>query len=116
MSIIGHIGAQSPYDVWRWAEDRFADRDYRGAAKALEDLLEVDELTHEHAQVRELLARSYYHSAQLHNAARVTQEALRLEPTNGYLALLMSRTLERSGDKVGAQRYRLRASALGVDA
>lgn len=114
MSIVEQMGFQSPYDLWRWAEDRFTERDYRGAAKTLEHLLETGDLTHEHSQVLELLARSYYHSAQLRNAARVTDEALRLEPSNGYLALLMSRTLERSGDQAGADRYRSRAEALGV--
>lgn len=114
MSIPVQNASHSPYDVWRWAETRFADRDYRGAARALEGLLKSEGLTHEHAQVRELLARSYYHSAQLRNASRVADEALRLEPTNAYLALLMSRTLERSGDTSGATRYRVRAQALGL--
>lgn len=114
MSIVGQLGIQSSYDVWRWAEDRFEERDYRGAAKTLEQLLETADLTHERAQVLELLARSYYHSAQLRNAGRVIEDALQLEPSNGYLALLMSRTLERSGDQASADRYRSRAEALGA--
>lgn len=105
-----------PYDAWRWAEDQFARRDYLGASRTLEALLQDPDAHEDYlAQVRELLARAYYHSARLQLAAETARSALALEPTNGYLALLLSRTLERSNDPEGADRYRRRAAALGEE-
>ena len=104
-----------PYDAWRWAEEQFERRDYLGAARTLEGLLRHPDAHEDYlAQVRELLARAYYHSARLERAAETAKAALVREPTNGYLALLISRTLERSNDPEGADRYRRRAAALGV--
>lgn len=107
---------RSPYDAWRWAEELFGRRDYIGAARALESLLEHPETEGtDTSQVEELLARSYYHSARLAPAERATRAILEREPANGYMALLLSRTLERSGQKEEAEKYRLRALALGED-
>jgi hypothetical protein len=108
---------RSPYDAWRWAEDQFTQRDYIGSARTLEALLENPEVDASYrSQVHELLARAYYHSARLAPAATAAREALEADPANGYMALLLSRTLERQNDAEGAERYRRRAEALGVDA
>lgn len=108
---------KSPYEAWRWAEDLFGQRDYYGAAKMLEELLEgADEHEAYLAQVRELLARSYYHSAQVRKAVEASRAAFELEPDNGYLALLLSRSLERDGQREEADTYRRIADALGAPA
>jgi len=67
--------------------------------------------THPHpaelGEARELLARSYYHSAQLGRAVEAAREALEHDPTNAYAALLLARALERSsrlGEADGARR------------
>ncbi|MFC6153351.1 hypothetical protein [Nocardioides yefusunii] len=107
---------QSPYDAWRWAEEQFSQRDYIGAARTLEGILEHPEADVSYlAQVRELLARSYYHSARLAPAVNASREALLADPTNGYMALLLSRALERQGNKEEAAKYRLRAETLGEE-
>jgi Flp pilus assembly protein TadD len=107
---------KDPYEAWRWAEDLFAERDYYGAAKMLRTMLDEADADQPYlGQVRELLARSYYHSAQVTKAVEAAREALEHEPANGYLVLLLSRALERAGQAEEAQTYRRMADALGVD-
>lgn len=107
---------QSPYDSWRWAEEQFSQRDYIGAARTLEGIIEHPDADDAYlVQVRELLARSYYHSARLAPAENAAREALLADPANGYMALLLSRSLERQGKKEEAAKYRLRAQTLGEE-
>lgn len=104
--------SNSPYDVWRRAERLFTARDYLGAAATLEELLDdpaVDE--RDLSQVRELLARSYYHSARLGRAASTARDALEKDPGNDYLVLLLGRSLERSGHADEAAPYLRMAAA-----
>jgi predicted Zn-dependent protease len=109
------------YDRYRFAEDRFAHRDYRGAARTLEELLaeareRPDEVGHGLAEARLLLARAYYHSAQLRRAEEAVRALLADEPTDAYASLLLARTLER-GSRHEEARAALRvAEALGAPA
>jgi len=106
----------STYDAYRWARDLFDHRDYYTAAKVLQHLVD----THPDdagsgsglGEVRELLARSYYHSAQIVPATEAARDLLAHEPTNAYAALLLARSLERRSQDASAAR-RL-ASALGA--
>ena len=75
---------------------------------------------HEHdgdlGAARELLARAYFHSAQLDRAAAAARDLLERDPAHGYAALLLARTLERasrSDEAAAARRY---AAALGMAA
>lgn len=104
----------SAYELWREAETKFGERDYIRTAQLLEVLLTRDETAEMGRQVRELLARSYYHSAQVKKAVAATREALERDPDNGYLVLLLSRSLERNGQRDEAATYRRMADALGV--
>lgn len=106
-----------PYDAWRWAEELFSRRDYLGAAEYLEALLENPAVDQSHLpQVRELLVRSYYHSARLQKAAAAARRALADEPSNGYLHLLLARSLERAGEDEAASTHHRIAEALGQQA
>ena len=109
------------YDRYRWAEDLFAQRDYRGAARVLEALLaeagaRPDEVGHGLAEARLLLARAYYHSAQLRRAEATTRELLTDNPTDAYAALLLARTLERGFRHDEARAAFRLAEALGAPA
>ena len=101
------------YDGVRWAEDLFDHRDYYAAARVLQHLVDThpDDVT---VSVRELLARSYYHSAQLRRAASTARDLLADRPDDAYAALLLARSLQRASDPAaaGALRY---ARALGAD-
>jgi Tfp pilus assembly protein PilF len=65
--------------------------------------------------VRLLLARAYYHSAQLHRAEAQTRAVLAADPANAYAYLLLGRTLQRQSrhDEAGGP-LRL-AAAMGAD-
>lgn len=107
---------ETAYDVWRRAELQFEDRRYYDAARNLEDLLERDDVDESQlSQVRELLARSYFHSAQVEKAVEASRTALELDPGNAYLVLLLGRSLERSGRRGEAEKYIRLADALGVE-
>jgi len=103
----------APYDLYRWAEDLFAQRDYYAAAEVLQHLLDRHADERDLAQARELLVRSYYHSAQLGRAVSAARAALESDPANGYLVLLLARALERSADPAAEGARRL-ATALAA--
>ena len=109
------------YDRFRWAEDLFAHRDYLAAARVVEALLgealDSPELVgHGLGEVRLLLARAYYHSAQLRRAEATVREVLADHPTDAYAALLLARTLERGSRHDEASAARRMAEALGAPA
>ena len=105
--------SMAPYELYRWAEDLFAHRDYYAAAEVLEHLVERHPDERDLAQARELLVRSFYHSARLGRAVEAARAALEREPTNAYLALLLARALERSADPAAEGAHRL-AQALAA--
>lgn len=107
------------YERFRWAEGQFEDRDYRGAARTLEALLadierEPDQVGHPVTDVRLLLARAYYHSAQLRHAEEAARALLADNPTEGYAALLLARTLQRANRPDEARQAMNLAAALGA--
>lgn len=114
------------YERFREAELLFAVRDYRTAASRLERLLAdlaegaegtsegPGEVLHGVSGARELLARAYYHSAQLGRAEAAARELLAGDPTDAYAALLLARTLQRQSRPDEADRVYRRAAALGA--
>lgn len=108
------LEGREPYDIYRWAGQLFEDKDYLATIEALEYLLDRAPDS-ELGSARELLARSYYHSAQLNKAAEQARELLAKDPDHGYAALLLYRSLVRSGRRDEAERARLWAIALGMD-
>jgi Tfp pilus assembly protein PilF len=79
-------------------------------ASGLGDETSADALT-----VRLLLARAYYHSAQLHRAEAQTRAVLAADPANGYAHLLLGRTLERQSRHAEAAGPLRIAAAMGAD-
>ena len=107
------------YDRYRFAEDQFAHRDYLRAARVLEELLEEaaerpDDVGHGLGEARLLLARAYYHSAQLRRAEATARDLLADHPTDAYAALLLARTLERGSRHHEADAAFRVAEALGA--
>lgn len=107
------------YERFRWAEDLFAHRDYIAAARVLEKLLEdvadqPDRVGHGMTGARELLARAYFHSAQLGRAEAAARALLHEDSTNAYAALLLARTLQRGSRHDEAERAFALAAALGA--
>ncbi|HPB71881.1 MAG TPA: hypothetical protein PLX71_02770 [Phycicoccus sp.] len=108
------LEGREPYDLYKWAVDLFEGREYLPAIEVLEHLL-TQVSRSEAGEARELLVRSYFHSAQLAKAAEAAEALLIDNPTNGYAALLRFRSLERAGWHDEAQTAKRVAEALGMD-
>ena len=97
------------------AQSLFDHGDPAAAASALADLVaEVREaeVLHETTELRVLLARAYFGSAQLGRAESVLRELVTERPTDGYLHLLLGRTLQRQGRHGDARQHLALAEVL----
>ncbi|MDX3533550.1 tetratricopeptide repeat protein [Streptomyces sp. MB09-01] len=98
----------------RWARAQlfFEAREYATAARILEGLAgEVPE----QLAPRLLLARAYYHSAQLSRAEHELRAILEHWPVEDYAQLMLGRTLERLGRAAEARPYLRVAAAMAGD-
>lgn len=120
MSNISREGADPMdfYGRFRRAEFHFELRDYRRAITELSGLLaELEDsgaLQHGMSAARELLARSFFHSAQLERAEAASRQLLAANPTDAYAALLLARSLQRQSRHEEADRALRVAAALGA--
>ena len=85
--------------------------DHAGAARILADITEA---APEHTAALELLARAYYHSAQLGHAEERARELVERAPDNAYAHLVLGRTLERQSRHEEARPH-LRMAAVMSD-
>lgn len=97
---------------WERAQLFFDAKDYAGAARVLGGL--VDEVP-EQTGPRLLLARAYYHSAQLHRAETELRTLVERDPVEHYARLMLGRTLQRQGRHAEAESHLRIASALAGD-
>ncbi|MCW2816228.1 MAG: hypothetical protein JWN84_3683 [Nocardioides sp.] len=107
------------YERYHGASRQFDLGDFLGAARGLEALLmdlaaETEGPGHGLTHVRLLLARAYYHSAQLGRAEATARAVLSESPTDAYAALLLARTLERTSRADAAGEAMRLATALGA--
>jgi Flp pilus assembly protein TadD len=112
----GHAGLleDSTHDRWLRAQALFDERAYREAAVMLTELLEdPGEVVHELTDVRLLLARALFHSAQLDGTIRIATELLNHDPNEPYAHLLIGRALQRKGRKDEAVPHLRLAELLG---
>ncbi|MFJ8025687.1 tetratricopeptide repeat protein [Streptomyces sp. NPDC096311] len=97
---------------WERAQLFFDAKDYAGAARVLGGL--VDEVP-EQTGPRLLLARAYYHSAQLRRAETELRALVERDPVEQYARLMLGRTLQRQGRHDEAESHLRIASALAGD-
>lgn len=97
---------------WERAQQFFDAKDYAAAARVLDGLVEE---TPEQVGPRLLLARSYYHSAQLGRAEGELRTLVEIDPVEHYARLMLGRTLERQGRHAEAASHLRIASALAGD-
>src|SRR6476661_4228446 len=107
----------SPFELrLSWARGLFDRGDHIAASAALADLVaesrEADVL-HDTTELRVLLARAYFGSAQLGRAESVLRELVEERPADGHLHLLLGRTLQRQRRHEDARRHLALASVLG---
>ncbi|MFG3248717.1 tetratricopeptide repeat protein [Streptomyces sp. NPDC048187] len=102
----------TPAERWERARMFFDARDYAAAARVLDGLVgEVPDQT----GPRLLLARSYYHSAQLRRAEAELRTIVERDPVERYARLMLGRTLERQGRQEEADAQLRIAAALAGD-
>jgi predicted Zn-dependent protease len=90
--------------------------EYQSAADELSSLVDATTLEpplHGTTELRLLLARAYYHSAQLNRAERVTRAILADDPDEAYANLVLGRTLQRQGRHAEATPHLAMAELLG---
>ncbi|MEU2870621.1 tetratricopeptide repeat protein [Streptomyces olivoreticuli] len=98
-------------DEYERAHLFFEAKDYAEAARILVPVVEAEPA---HLAARLLLARSYYHSAQLNRAEAEARRVLDRAPAEAYAHLLLGRTLERQNrDDEAAPHLRLAAAMNG---
>ncbi|MEV6751117.1 tetratricopeptide repeat protein [Streptomyces sp. NPDC051214] len=97
---------------WERARQFFDAKEYATAARILGPL--TDEVP-EQVAPRLLLARAYYHSAQLLRAETELRTVIELDPVEQYARLLLGRTLERQGRDADAAPHLRMAAALSGD-
>ncbi|MDI3098032.1 MULTISPECIES: tetratricopeptide repeat protein [Streptomyces] len=102
----------TPAERWERAGMFFDAKDYAAAARVLSGLVEE---VPEQSGPRLLLARSYYHSAQLRRAEAELRTLVERDPVEHYARLLLGRTLERQGRQEEADTQLRIAAALSGD-
>jgi Flp pilus assembly protein TadD len=98
------------------AEGLFDRGDHLGAATAYAELVDQarrEDLGHGTTALRTTLASAYFGSAQLGRAEAVLRELVEESPDDGYLHLLLGRTLQRQRRHDDARRHLALASVLG---
>ncbi|MFD6152167.1 MULTISPECIES: tetratricopeptide repeat protein [unclassified Streptomyces] len=103
----------TPVDRWNRAGMFFDAKEYTTAVRILRGLVAE---APGHTAARLLLARAYYHSAQLGRAETELRAILDRDPVESYATLLLGRTLERQGRDTEAAPYlRLAAAMTGSE-
>ncbi len=102
----------TPAERWERAGMFFDAKDYAAAARVLSGLVEE---VPEQTGPRLLLARAYYHSAQLRRAEAELRALLERDPVEQYARLMLGRTLERQGRQEEADAQLRIAAALSGD-
>lgn len=110
-------GTGGPHDedtAERWDRARllFEAKDYTGAARLLLTIVDqAPELT----APRLLLARAYYHTAQLRRAEEQLREVIARDPVEHYAHLMLGRTLQRQGRHEEAKPWLRMAAAFSSE-
>lgn len=95
------------------AELNFEQRNFRQAALILEGILEE---VPGNAEVRTLLARSYFHAAMLRSAEEQARALIERSPVDAYAHIILGRALQRQSRHEEAAPYlRLAAALTGND-
>ncbi len=86
-------------------------KDYAGAAGILAELVEAEP---DKLDLQLLLARSYFHSAQLTRAEEVLRGVVDRWPSEAYAHLVLARTLQRAGRAEEGRAHLRVAEAMGL--
>ncbi|MEU9981674.1 tetratricopeptide repeat protein [Streptomyces sp. NPDC050856] len=107
-----YYGAGTAAERWDRARLFFDAKEYAVAARILSGLVEE---VPEQVAPRLLLARAYYHSAQLGRAETQLRAVLERDPVEHYARLMLGRTLQRQGRADQAAPHLRMAAAMSGD-
>ncbi|MFD3675760.1 tetratricopeptide repeat protein [Streptomyces sp. NPDC058613] len=107
-----YLGHGTAAERWERARLFFDAKEYATAARVLEPLAQE---APEQLAPRLLLARAYYHSAQLSRAEAELRAVLERWPVEDYAQLMLGRTLERLGRAAEARPHLRMAAAMAGD-
>jgi hypothetical protein len=105
---VGVPHEETTTERWERARLLFGARDYIGAAPLLAAVVEE---APEQTGPRLLLARAYYHSAQLRRAEEQLRLIVERDPVEHYAHLMLGRTLQRQGRAKEAEPWLRMAAA-----
>ncbi|MEV5847476.1 tetratricopeptide repeat protein [Streptomyces sp. NPDC051985] len=105
---VGGPHEESTTERWERAQLLFEAKDYIGAVRLLTDVVQE---APEQTGPRLLLARAYYHSAQLRRAEEQLRQIVERDPVEHYAHLMLGRTLQRQGRQDEAQPWLRMAAA-----
>ncbi|MHC3467936.1 tetratricopeptide repeat protein [Streptomyces sp. 7R007] len=105
---VGVPHEETTLERWERARLLFEARDYIGAARLLTAVVEE---APEQTGPRLLLARAYYHSAQLRRAEEQLRRIVERDPVEHYAHLMLGRTLQRQGRGAEAEPWLRMAAA-----
>lgn len=125
--VVSRMTTTTPFSLrLSWAEGLFERGDHLAAATALAELVDEvesarasadavpdDAVLHSATDLRLLLARAYFQSAQLGRAEATLLRVIEEAPTDSYAHLLLGRTLQRAGRHAEAARPLALAEVLG---
>jgi Flp pilus assembly protein TadD len=107
----------TPFSLrYEWAQSLYDQAEYLRASEVLVELVDeatLDGTLHNTTDLRLLLARAYFRSAQLGRAEATLRVIVDEMPTEGYAHLLLGRTLQRRGRHEEARRWLSLAEILG---
>jgi FMN reductase len=106
-------GEETAAERWERAVPLFEEKNYTAAARLLADI--VEEFPRQ-TDARLLLARAYYHSAQLRRAEEQLRLVIDRDPVEHYAHLMLGRVLQRQGRDAEAAPWLRMAGALSGDA
>lgn len=102
----------SSSELYDKATFAFEAKRYTDAQAHLEELIALEP---DRADVHLLLARSYFHSAQLGRAENALTSIVERWPDDAYAHFVLSRTLQRQGRAEEGRRHLLLAEAMGYE-
>ncbi|GAB3580951.1 tetratricopeptide repeat protein [Calidifontibacter terrae] len=104
------------FDRYTYAQRLFQEQKYTAAARELEGVLAETGLNQiaGTGDARQLLARAYFHSAQLGRAEQSARALVAGDPTDAYALMLLGRTLQRAGRGDEGAGFLRQAEAFGV--
>ncbi len=106
------MSTEGAYELFRKGSDLLEKGDFMAAAVPLE---RARELEPDKGSIREALGRAYFRSARVEQAAEEFAAVVERSPVDHYSHFCLGRSLEKTGQAVGARRHAALAVGMRPD-